>query len=116
MCSLNALRLKMLLPVQLFKVLSDDTRLAIIMLLKESGELCVCDICGATSESQPKISRHMAILRDAELVLDRREGKWVYYRLSPHMPAWAAETITTAWQCMREDVREWLAKAGSAAC
>ncbi|MFJ3455717.1 metalloregulator ArsR/SmtB family transcription factor [Scandinavium goeteborgense] len=106
----------MLLPVQLFKVLSDDTRLAIIMLLKESGELCVCDICGATSESQPKISRHMAILRDAELVLDRREGKWVYYRLSPHMPAWAAETITTAWQCMREDVREWLAKAGSAAC
>ncbi|MCS2149999.1 metalloregulator ArsR/SmtB family transcription factor [Scandinavium manionii] len=106
----------MRLPVQLFKVLSDDTRLAIIMLLRESGELCVCDICGATSESQPKISRHMAILRDSELVLDRREGKWVYYRLSPHMPAWAAETITTAWQCMRDDVREWLAKTGSAPC
>ncbi|MEJ5071398.1 metalloregulator ArsR/SmtB family transcription factor [Enterobacter ludwigii] len=106
----------MRLPVQLFKVLSDDTRLAIIMLLRESGELCVCDICGATSESQPKISRHMAILRDAELVLDRREGKWVYYRLSPHMPAWAAEIITTAWQCLREDVREWLSKADPASC
>jgi ArsR family transcriptional regulator len=116
MCSLNALGLKMRLPVQLFKVLSDDTRLAIIMLLRESGELCVCDICGATSESQPKISRHMAIMRDAELVLDRREGKWVYYRLSPHMPAWAAEIITTAWQCLREDVREWLSKADPASC
>lgn len=64
----------MLQPVQLFKILSDETRLAIVMLLRETGELCVCDICAATSESQPKISRHMAILRDAGLVLDRREG------------------------------------------
>ena len=58
----------MLQPVQLFKILSDETRLAIVMLLRESGELCVCDICVATSESQPKISRHMAILREADLV------------------------------------------------
>ena len=78
----------MLQPVQLFKILSDETRLAIVMLLRESGELCVCDICAATSESQPKISRHMAILREAGLVLDRREGKWIHYRLSPHIPAW----------------------------
>jgi DNA-binding transcriptional ArsR family regulator len=91
----------MLQPVQLFKILSDETRFAIVMLLRESGELCVCDICAAISESQPKISRHMAILREAGLVLDRREGKWIHYRLSPHIPAWAAETITTSWQCMR---------------
>lgn len=44
----------MLQPVQLFKILSDETRLAIVMLLRESGELCVCDICAATTESQPK--------------------------------------------------------------
>lgn len=86
----------MLQPVQLFKILSDETRLAIVMLLRESGELCVCDICAATAESQPKISRHMAILRESGLVLDRREGKWIHYRLSPHIPAWAAETITTS--------------------
>ncbi|WP_075181761.1 metalloregulator ArsR/SmtB family transcription factor [Pantoea sp. 1.19] len=96
----------MLQPLQLFKILSDETRLAIVMLLRESGEMCVCDICGATSASQPKISRHMAILREAELVLDRREGKWIHYRLSPHMPAWAAETITTSWHCLREEVRQ----------
>jgi hypothetical protein len=59
----------MLQPVQLFKILSDETRLAIVMLLRESGELCVCDICVATSESQPKISRHMAILREADWFL-----------------------------------------------
>ncbi len=102
----------MLQPVQLFKILSDETRLAIVMLLRETGELCVCDICAATSESQPKISRHMAILRDA----GRREGKWIHYRLSPHIPAWAAETITTSWQCMREDVREWLARLACTSC
>ena len=106
----------MLQPVQLFKILSDETRLAIIMLLREAGELCVCDICGATSQSQPKISRHMAILRGAGLVLDRREGKWIYYRLSPHMPAWAAENITIAWQCIREDVRRWLSASSSSSC
>ncbi|WP_285129653.1 metalloregulator ArsR/SmtB family transcription factor [Leclercia adecarboxylata] len=106
----------MLQPVQLYKILSDETRLAIVMLLRESGEMRVCDICGATTESQPKISRHMAILREAELVLDRREGKWIHYRLSPHMPAWAAETITTAWHCMRDEVRGWLVQSACSSC
>jgi predicted transcriptional regulator len=51
----------MLQPVQLFKLLADETRSTIVMLLRESGEMCVCDICAATAESQPKISRHMAL-------------------------------------------------------
>ncbi|SBW23292.1 Arsenical resistance operon repressor [Citrobacter europaeus] len=58
----------------------------------------------------------MAILREAELVLDRREGKWVHYRLSPHMPAWAAETIKISWHCLREDVRQWLDKSAASSC
>lgn len=106
----------MLQPVQLFKILADETRLVIVMLLRHSGELCVCDICAATSEPQPKISRHMAILREAGLVLDRREGKWIHYRLSPHMPAWASETITMSWQCLREEVGEWLKKSACTSC
>ncbi|WP_438437748.1 metalloregulator ArsR/SmtB family transcription factor [Kluyvera sichuanensis] len=106
----------MLQPVQLFKILSDETRLAIVMILRELGELCVCDICATISESQPKVSRHMAILREAGLVLDRREGKWIHYRLSPHIPAWAVETITTSWQCMRKEVREWLDKSARISC
>ncbi|KFC01003.1 arsenical resistance operon repressor [Trabulsiella guamensis ATCC 49490] len=106
----------MLHPVQLFKILSDETRLAIVMLLKESGELCVCELCAATSESQPKISRHMALLRESGLVLDRRAGKWVYYRLSPHIPAWAADIIATSWQCLRPEIRAWLKKNVSSVC
>lgn len=50
----------MLHPVQLFKALSDETRLSIVMLLREAGELCVCDLCSATAESQP---RYRAIWR-----------------------------------------------------
>lgn len=106
----------MLQPVQLFKLLSDETRSTIVMLLRESGELCVCDICAATAESQPKISRHMALLREPGLVSDRREGKWVHYRLSPHMPAWAAAIIDSAWNCERENIRNKLNNASPAAC
>ena len=95
----------MLHPLQLFKTLSDETRLSIVMLLREAGELCVCDLCSATNEPQPKVSRHMALLREAGLVIDRREGKWIYYRLSPNMPAWAAPVIDNSWNCLREETR-----------
>ena len=47
---------------------------------------------------------------------DGREGKWIHYRLSPHIPAWAAETITTSWQCMREDLCKWLDKSACISC
>ncbi|RYJ12565.1 metalloregulator ArsR/SmtB family transcription factor [Rahnella variigena] len=106
----------MLQPVQLFKLLSDETRSAIMMLLRESGELCVCDICAVTAESQPKISRHMAMLRESGMVIDRREGKWVHYRLSPHMPAWAAAIIDSAWNCERENVRKKLDNTSPTSC
>ncbi|STI15205.1 arsenical resistance operon repressor [Escherichia coli] len=54
-----------LLPIQLFKILADETRLGIVLLLSELGELCVCDLCTALDQSQPKISRHLALLREA---------------------------------------------------
>ncbi|WP_039055982.1 metalloregulator ArsR/SmtB family transcription factor [Enterobacter sp. Bisph1] len=106
----------MLHPVQLFKILSDETRLTIVMLLRQAGELCVCDICAAAGESQPKISRHIALLRENGLVIDRREGKWIYYRLSPHMPAWAAATIDTSWNCLRAEVGAKLKSAPQGLC
>ncbi|EKS6737721.1 metalloregulator ArsR/SmtB family transcription factor [Enterobacter ludwigii] len=106
----------MLHPVQLFKALSDETRLSIVMLLREAGELCVCDLCSATAKSQPKVSRHMALLRESGLVSDRREGKWVYYRLSPTMPAWAATVIENSWNCLREETRTKLKNRLPGAC
>ena len=94
-----------LLPLQLFKNLADETRLGIVLLLKARGELCVCDLCTALAQSQPKISRHLAMLRGSGLLLDRKQGKWVHYRLSPQMPAWAAQVIEQAWLSQQDDVR-----------
>ncbi|MBZ7107394.1 transcriptional regulator [Klebsiella michiganensis] len=105
-----------LTPLQLFKNLSDETRLGIVLLLKEMGELCVCDLCTALDQSQPKISRHLAMLRESGLLLDRKQGKWVHYRLSPHMPAWAAQVIKQAWLSQQEIVQAIVRKLASANC
>lgn len=51
-------------PLQLFKNLSDDTRLSLVLLLREKGELCVCELSETLRQSQPKISRHLALLRE----------------------------------------------------
>ena len=66
---------------RLFKALSDDTRLRIVALLAH-GELCVCHLEEALGLSQPKVSRHLAILRSSGVVDHRRDGTWVYYGLA----------------------------------
>ena len=65
-----------------FKALGDTTRLRIAHLL-DGGEVCVCHVHEALGLSQPKVSRHLAYLRRAGLVTTRRDGRWVYYSLSP---------------------------------
>ena len=66
--------------VTIFKALSDETRLRILKLL-EQGELCVCDIVAAFDMIQPKVSFHLAVLKAAGLLKDRREGKWMHYKI-----------------------------------
>ncbi|CAI2789199.1 HTH-type transcriptional repressor AseR [Serratia grimesii] len=100
-----------LTPLKLFKNLSEETRLTVVLLLRQAGELCVCELSGALAESQPKISRHLAMLRENGLLLDRREGKWIYYRLSPHMPAWAAAIIEQAYISQQQQVTERVQRA-----
>ena len=65
----------------LFKALADHTRLRLISLMGDS-EVCVCFFVAILKTSQPKISRHLAYLRRAQIVAARREGKWVHYRLT----------------------------------
>lgn len=65
---------------RLFKALGDETRLRVVALLSH-GELCVCHLQEALGLSQPAVSRHLATLRAAGVVEQRRHGKWVYYRL-----------------------------------
>ncbi|MDW7643848.1 MAG: metalloregulator ArsR/SmtB family transcription factor [Desulfuromonadales bacterium] len=64
-----------------FKALSDETRLRILSLLG-AGELCVCDLMAVLELPQSTVSRHLATLRNATLVEDRRQGVWMYYRLT----------------------------------
>ena len=68
-----------------FKALSDETRLRILSLLIQ-GELCVCDLMAILQLPQSTVSRHLAYLRNANLISDRREGVWMYYRLEEKLP------------------------------
>jgi ArsR family transcriptional regulator len=67
--------------VILFHALSDETRLTLLERLKE-GEQCVCELTDAMKASQSRLSFHLKVLKDAGLVEDRREGRWMYYSLS----------------------------------
>lgn len=66
----------------LFKVFSDATRLRLAILLAVKGELCVCFLAEALNEPEFKISRHLNILKLNKIVETRKEGTWVYYKLS----------------------------------
>ena len=68
---------------QFFKVLADEARLKIIWLLFNHDELCVCDIMAALGITQSKASRHLATLKHAGLVTDRKDGLWSHYALRP---------------------------------
>jgi DNA-binding transcriptional ArsR family regulator len=66
--------------LNLFGILSDRTRLRILLLLL-NNELCVCEIFATLDMSQPRVSRQLAILKQSKIIKDRREGKWIYYRI-----------------------------------
>jgi ArsR family transcriptional regulator, arsenate/arsenite/antimonite-responsive transcriptional repressor len=67
--------------VSLFHALSDETRLEIMERLKE-GEQCVCDLTEALKAGQSHLSFHLKVLKDAGLITDRPEGRWIYYSLN----------------------------------
>ena len=66
----------------LFKALSDGTRLRVLHLLLEAGELCVCDLESTLCCTQTKISRHMSYLKRAGLTTNRRSGRWIFYSIA----------------------------------
>ena len=80
-------------PDTVLKALADATRLRCLLLLVAETELCVCEFGHALDVAQPKISRHLALLRSSMVLLDRKEGQWVYYRLHPQLPPWARALI-----------------------
>jgi ArsR family transcriptional regulator, arsenate/arsenite/antimonite-responsive transcriptional repressor len=77
---------------QLFHALSDETRLSILERLR-LGERCVCDLTDALDAAQSRLSFHLKVLKDAGLVSDRREGRWMYYTLNSEALTEAAELV-----------------------
>lgn len=79
-----------------FATLADPIRLRCLALIAKAGELCVCELVAALDIPQPKISRHLAVMRDAGLLFDRREAQWVLYNVAPQLPPWAETAIEAA--------------------
>ncbi|MEM5515146.1 metalloregulator ArsR/SmtB family transcription factor [Pseudoalteromonas sp. AS84] len=81
-------------PLQFYKCLADDTRLKAMLLISHQEELCVCELVAALELSQPKVSRHLAQLRQCGLLSDRKQNQWVYYSINKALPEWAKNVLT----------------------
>lgn len=89
-------------PTQLFRALSDVTRLRCLLLLIAHKELCVCELTNALRLPQPKVSHHLAALRKIGLVSDRKHGLWIYYRINKDVPRWVLKVIRAASEGMKD--------------
>jgi len=76
-----------------FKALSDPTRVALVNRLAQAAETCVCDLTAAFALSQPTISHHLKVLREAGLVESKRRGTWAYYSVKPETLAELAAAL-----------------------
>lgn len=82
--------------IEIFQMLGDQTRLRALSLMQDAGELCVCELVAALDLSQPKISRHLAALRDAGLLTSRRDAQWVFYHIDTALPEWQQQVLAWA--------------------
>jgi DNA-binding transcriptional ArsR family regulator len=73
--------------VRLLAALADPVRLSIVRQLAACDGICACDFTGSVDVSQPTISHHLKVLREAGVVSSERRGSWIYYRLAPEAVA-----------------------------
>jgi ArsR family transcriptional regulator len=78
-----------------YSSLSHPMRLRATLLIKQMDELCVCELTHALNLAQPVISRHLAQLKEAGILLARKQGLWVYYRINDALPSWAHVVLQT---------------------
>ncbi len=101
----------------LFLALADKTRLRLLNLMRED-EICVCYFTEVLGESQPKISRHLAYLRNAGIVSARRDGKWMHYTIEMPSSPFALRVLqdTLEWLKAQDDMRSDLKKLANVCC
>ena len=91
--------------VRKIKSLADENRLAIMLALQQ-GEKCGCVLLEGLNITQPTLSHHMKLLCDSDLVTGRKEGKWMYYSISPEGVAAFRNMIAGYARCNCEDIEE----------
>jgi DNA-binding transcriptional ArsR family regulator len=69
--------------LKILQALADPTRLAIVKQLSADGEVCACDFTSCCDVSQPTVSHHLKVLREAGVIASERRGTWIYYWLEP---------------------------------
>ncbi len=93
-------------PVIVFKAMAEELRLSALLLIKDQEQLCVCELTEAFDAAQPKVSRHLASLRDAGLLATERRGQWIYYSLNPELPPWLARVLDETARSNRELIKQ----------
>ncbi len=91
--------------LSVLSALAEPTRLAAIRLLADGDEHCVCELMQALGATQSRMSRHMQVLRQAGLVIDRRDAQWVRYRINPDLPPSIAAVLQAVCQVENEQER-----------
>jgi|ACQI01.1.fsa_nt_gi ArsR family transcriptional regulator len=89
--------------IETFQMLADQTRLRALFLMQNQDELCVCELVVALDLSQPKISRHLGALRDAGLLISRRDAQWVFYQIAKTMPDWRQQVLAAALHAIKDE-------------
>ena len=87
----------MLQFMNITKALSDETRIRILMALHQRGELCVCHLIDLLELAPSTVSKHLFLLKNARLIVARKEGRWVHYRLNDGKTAPAGATEALEW-------------------
>ncbi|WP_236743987.1 metalloregulator ArsR/SmtB family transcription factor [Marinobacter similis] len=80
-------------PIAVFKAMADEFRLSALLLIRDQGPLCVCELTEAFDAPQPRVSRHLATLKDAGLLDTERRGQWIYYSLNLQIPPWLVRVL-----------------------
>ena len=90
---------------RILAAMAEPTRLGAMLVICDDGEHCVCELMERLNTSQSRMSRHMKVLRDAGLVLDRRDAQWVRYRLNPHMRPDVRQIVDSVLSAARNEER-----------
>ncbi|MBI1219385.1 MAG: metalloregulator ArsR/SmtB family transcription factor [Rhodobacteraceae bacterium] len=94
------------MPVAILSALAEPTRLGAVQILADGGEHCVCELMKRLDATQSRMSRHMQMLKQAGLVVDRRDAQWVRYRLNPAMQPSARAILDAVLAAAKDEERK----------